>query len=314
MSGAEFREHMEHAGHAGHGGHGEHGGDQKGSSKHIGVTMAVLGVLLALCAAMVGQQRTELIKTMVEQSTKWGLYQAETTKFRIARSDYEVLVATSPKAAEIKRMEQTLRAKRAPSGKADDEDTAELKDLIASAMTELAELITPDAGEEGKLKAIARKYEVDMKEAKEDAEAYDLKIEAHQEAAEHYELGQLAAEIGIVVASVALLLGSRGVWMLSLVFGLGAAGLAGTTFVHTRSSLVAAEHKIEEAKRNAIKIEKDDEEDADGDGIPDAKQGPAHGAAAHEPAAASAHPAEGAPPKGDEKHAPSGGNPAEHRH
>jgi hypothetical protein len=308
MSGAEFKEHMEHAAHAGHEGHDEH----KGPSKQIGVTMAVLGVLLALCAAMVGQQRTELMKTMVEQSTKWGLYQAETTKYRMSKSDYEMLVASSPKVAEIKKMEANLRSKRAPSGKADDEDTAELKDLIASAMSDLAELVAPDPGEALKLRAVARRYEADMKEAKEDAEAYDLKIEAHQEAAEHYEIGQLAAEIGIVVASVALLLGSRAVWAISLVFGVASAGLAGSTFFHTRSQLVVAEQKIEAAKQNTAKIEKDDEEDADGDGVPDSKQGAGHDGAKHEAAAGSAKPAENAPAKADEKKEPAGGHDKGH--
>jgi hypothetical protein len=270
----DFLEHMEHAGHAGHGDHG--GGEHKGPSKQIGVTMAVLGVLLALCAAMVGQQRTELIKTMVEQSTKWGLYQAETMKFRVAEADHEMLKSLSPKPDEIKKMDDTLRSKRAPSGKADDEDTAELKDLIASAMDDMADLLTPDPEETVRLRKIAKRFEVDMKEAKEDAEAYDLKIEAHQEAAEHYELGQLSAEIGIVVASVALLLASRFVWAISLVFGVGAAGVAGYTFAHTRTLLVAAEHKIEEAKRNLVQIEKDDEDEGPGE-RPQAKAEPKKG-------------------------------------
>ena len=52
----ELAEHIAHAGEAGHLG------------KYLGITMACLGVLLALCAALVGGQRTELIATMVEQT------------------------------------------------------------------------------------------------------------------------------------------------------------------------------------------------------------------------------------------------------
>ena len=47
----EFVEHMEHAAHASHEGHG----GSKNLGKYIGITMALLGVMLALCAALVGR-------------------------------------------------------------------------------------------------------------------------------------------------------------------------------------------------------------------------------------------------------------------
>src|SRR5262245_56092256 len=89
MSGAhEMLEKMEHAGHAGHaeGGHG-------GPGKMIGITMALLGVMLAFCAAMVGSARTELIRATVEQANLWSIYQAESTKYRVMEADYEMLHA-----------------------------------------------------------------------------------------------------------------------------------------------------------------------------------------------------------------------------
>src|SRR4051812_24800203 len=105
MSGAtELLEHMEHAAHSGGGGHGHGGGDhggKPGPGKQIGVTMAILGVMLALCAAMVGSQRTELIRAMVEQSERFGLYQAESMKFRVVEADIEMLKAISPKPEEV---------------------------------------------------------------------------------------------------------------------------------------------------------------------------------------------------------------------
>src|SRR3954469_18527571 len=115
---------MEHAGHGGH--HGDH----KGPGKGIGITMAILGVMLALCAAMVGSQRTELIKTMVEQSNKWGIYQSESMKYRLMEADYEILHALTPSRKEVARFEDALKAVHARSGRADDEDTAELKEVV----------------------------------------------------------------------------------------------------------------------------------------------------------------------------------------
>src|SRR5579864_242838 len=122
MGGAtELLEQMEHAGHAGHGGHGE--GHGAGPGRQIGITMALLGVMLAFCAAMVGSERTELIKTMVEQANKWGMYQSETTKLRTIEADLEMLRALTPSKEEASKFDDILRNKRAPSGKADDEDT-----------------------------------------------------------------------------------------------------------------------------------------------------------------------------------------------
>ncbi|HVW24627.1 MAG TPA: DUF4337 family protein [Polyangiaceae bacterium] len=256
---AEKIEHMSHAGHGEHGGHGGHG--HKASGTHIGITMAVLGVMLALCSALVGGQRTELIGTMVTQSTKWGLAQAEATKFRVIEADLELLKSISPKPDEIRKVEQTLRTKRSSSGKADDEDTAELKDLIASSTEDMADLLTPDPEEITRFKKLSRAYERDHREAKEDAEAYDGKIEAHQEAAEHYEWAQLAAEVGIVVASIALLLSSRGIWFASIALGALCAGTLGVTFVQTRASVEAAEGRIKAAAENEQKLETDDDDD-----------------------------------------------------
>lgn len=221
--------------------------------------MAILGVMLAFSAAMVGAQRTELVKTMVVQSSKWGLYQAETTKFRVIEADLEMLRSLTPTKAEIAKMENTLREKRRASGKGDDEDTAEIKELIASATEDMAQLVTPDPKELTRFKKIAREYSRDVREAKEDAEAYDGAIEVHQQGAEWYEWAQLAAEVGIVVASIALLLASRVVWVISVCLGIVCGGTLGFTIFHTRTAEAAAEQKIRAAAENVQKIEADDE-------------------------------------------------------
>lgn len=255
MSMHEVSEKIEEVAHQGH------GHSHKASGKLIGITMAILGVMLAFCAAMVGAQRTELVKTMVLQASKWGLYQSETTKFRVIEADLEMLKSLTPTKEEVAKMEVTLREKRRPSGKSDDEDTAEIKDLIASSTEDMAKLVTPDPGEVTRFKKMAQEYSRDVKEAKEDAEAYDMAIEAHQEAAEWYERAQLAAEVGIVVASIALLLASRIVWIISVCLALVCGGMLGFTVSHTRTALAVAEQKIRAAAENIQKIEADDDND-----------------------------------------------------
>ena len=250
----EIAEHIEHAKE----GHGHGHGHGAGPGTGIGITMAILGVMLAFCAAMVGAARTDLIATMVEQSNKFGTYQSESMKFRVMQADVEMLHAITPTKGEVDKFESRLEGVKRVSGKSDDEDTQELKSAIAVSAKELADVLTPDPEDEQHLQGLAKRYEHDMKEAQEDAECYDDKIEAHFFASEWYERAQLAAEIGIVIASVALLLSSRLVWYVSLVFAVGGAGIVARTYVHTTSMVTAAEHKIAEAQKRTVYVEGDD--------------------------------------------------------
>ncbi len=263
----ELVEHIEHAkgGHGGEGaGHGGgHGGGHAGghaTGRAIGISMAILGVMLAFCAARVGAARTELIATMVEQSNKWSLYQTETMKLRVIEADLEMLHAITPSKAEVAKFERELKEVKRVSGKADDEDTQELKGAIELSTKEIADVLSPDPEDEAHFKKLAARYDHDVKEAKEDAECYDDKIKAHFEAAEWYERAQLCAEIGIVVASVALLLSSRVIWAIALVFGIGCGGIIARTYVHTSSLIESAEKKIEEAQKRTEFLETEEDE------------------------------------------------------
>jgi hypothetical protein len=264
MEAHELAEQIEHAGGKGGHGHAAHAGP----GKPIGITMALLGVMLAFCAAMVGGARTELIATMIEQSNRLGLYQAEAMKFRVMEADVEMLHAITPTKSEVDKFEGRLEAVKRVSGKSDDEDTQELKQAIAVSSKELADVLTPDPEDEQHLKGLARRYQHDAKEAKEDAECYESKIAAHSAAAEWYERAQLGAEIGIIIASVALLLGNRRVWHVSLVFAFASAGIIVHTYTHTRSAVAAANDAIRKAQEHAEFIEGED----DGDGASAAAQ------------------------------------------
>ena len=250
MSGAEHQE-------PGHepGGNTDH---VKARGRLIGLSMALLGVMLAFCAAMVGSERTDLIKATVDQSNKLGVFQAKSTKYRVMQADLEMLHALTPSKAETKKFEANLAAVKRVGGKADDEDTAELKEGIHVATTEIADLLTPDAEDEQRISGLAAKYARERAEAKEDADAYDGRIEAHHRAAEGFERAQLCAEVGIVIASIALLLSSRAIWAVALIFGIAGAGFVGTTVTGTRAALADADRKIAEAAKNAAAIRESD--------------------------------------------------------
>lgn len=266
---SEATEMLEHMEHAGHGGHGEHGEGHKGPGRQIGITMALLGVMLAFCAAMVGSERTDLTKTMIEQANRWGMYQSETMKLRTIEGDLEMLKALTPSKEEANKLDEILRSKRAASGRADDEDTAELKDLIATSLDDMTDVLAPDPEDLTHFKKLAHEYKQDVADAKEDAESYEGAIKAHEEAAEWYERAQLAAEIGIVVASVALLLSSRAIWLISVILGVAGAGVIGWTSWRTHTDLSIAEKRIEEALKHEAEIEAADDSDEEGAGKTD---------------------------------------------
>ena len=194
-------ESLEHAQHIAHGGH--EGGRL---STVVGITMAMLGVLLAFAAAKVGGERTELIQALVDQQHAHVQYQAQDIKHRVAVLSLQNLHA------------------EAEAGRTNATDMIMMANSIDRYLKE----------------ANAGVVWVD---------AYDPLISARAASQEHYELAQLAAEFGIVLASIALLLRRRAPWLLAI--GLGAVTIVvlGITWMHTRSIAHDAEGKIEESEK-----------------------------------------------------------------
>jgi hypothetical protein len=93
------------------------------------------------------------------------------------------------------------------------------------------------------------RYLEESKAAKEWVEAFDPVISAHVTAQEHFETAQLAAEIGIVIASVALLTKKKPAWYVALLLGLGSLAMVGWTFQHTGSIMETGEAKIRETAK-----------------------------------------------------------------
>jgi hypothetical protein len=177
----------------------------------IGITMAVLGVMLAFCAAKVGGERSELVRTLVERSNAQAQYHAQDVKHRVS----------------IIAVQELHSATFSPSNP---NPALNKNDVMAMVST-------------------VERYLKESNLAKDWSESYDSAIEAHTEAQERYELGQLAAEIGIVIASVALLLKRREAWFLSLLLGLACVIIIGMTYVNTNRVVTAAEKTIEEKNK-----------------------------------------------------------------
>jgi hypothetical protein len=266
-------EEAEHIAHAGHG----HGPDHEEHSRlgtYIGITMAVLGVLLAYCAAKVGAERTELIQALVEQQHAHAKYQAQDMKHRVAVNNLRQLHAEIPSAelgqhldAALKKIDDEAAAPAAAAPKAEGAAPAAPKAdaatvtktgadgaAIVTATTRSAralghsvvEGLTPNKDDAALLADTVERYSHEAQAASTWVESYDPAIHAHVNAQEGFELAQLLAEIGIVVASVGLLIKRKAPWFLALGLGVAALGWVGKTYASTSSTVHDAEVKIEE--------------------------------------------------------------------
>src|SRR5438552_1141573 len=81
---------LEHAEHAAHSEHShEHSSGAGSTNKLFGVTMALIGVLIAFCSAMVGSERNELTRAMIEQTQAHADFTAASTKYRLIMIELE---------------------------------------------------------------------------------------------------------------------------------------------------------------------------------------------------------------------------------
>ena len=209
MSGAHQK--LEHAEHAAHGG-GEHGG----GNKIFGVTMALIGVLIAVCAAMVGSERNELTRAMIEQTQAHSDYTGASTKLRLIMIELE------------KQRARVAASKDAPGGWSPVERFIEL----------------------------AQDYSEERDLAKNWADSYRPIVDAHFDAAEGFEKAQVIAEIGIVLASLAVLLSSRAAWMLSVLMALGCGVQLGRTYIPTKRVVLGALQIVQHSEEAYVELRK----------------------------------------------------------
>jgi hypothetical protein len=236
----DFVEDMERVTHA-----GQEGGASGGIGKSVGITMAMLGVLLALSSALVSGQRTELIATMVEQANAGTKFQALSTKYRVLLAQLQQLHSLMPDPERFKKWDEESRKLQ---GQISSADLGRISRIIRfeNAKNLGAEIPTKD----DLLQFVTRisALEKEQEAAREWTESFNSAIAAHSRAAEHYEWSQLSSEIGIVIASIALLFSNRKAWFASVGLGVATVVIAGITFVATTTQLHSAEKSIEESR------------------------------------------------------------------
>lgn len=254
----EIHEQIEHAGHAGH----------ESSSRlpqFIGITIALLGVLMALCSAQVGAARTELITTMVEENAAKGRYTAVANKYRNLQAQLQQLHAAMPNLEYLKKKNADLSA-------IDKEVTdADLRKTIKASQVgvdKILNTVIPTETDVRRFLGLIHRTREETEAAREWSESYHEAVTVHENTASRFEIAMLGTEIGIVIASVGLLLAKKALfarvaWGTALVLGATSMTVAVTTKITNSQSLHGAEEKIHKNEHHFASLNKDEEDIAE---------------------------------------------------
>jgi hypothetical protein len=181
--GPEPHEWVEKAAEEHHHGHGEaHAAESDwGGMKASAITAAILAVLAAIGSLLSGHAANEAILDEARATDQWAFYQSKSTKGHV----YEV--------------------------------GAEIVEALAGAPTAGRADTTRTVIE--KFHSQVGKYDKEKEEVRKEAE--HLEAESHQEYRKHqrYALGISAFQVGIVLASVSILVRYRALYLLSLAAG-----------------------------------------------------------------------------------------------
>jgi hypothetical protein len=250
----EIHEQIEHAGHA--------GGPQGKLPQWIGITVAMLGVLMALCSAQVGAARTELIATMVEENGAKTRSLSVANKYRNLQAQLQQLHAAMPDPDVLAKKNGQLKDLMADVKNPDTMQGIKATELQVD---KILNTVTPTETDVLRFLSLLDRIEVEAEAAKEWSESYQDAVQAHANTAERFEIALLAAEIGIVIASVGLLLSkqvafARGAWGIAVVLGVLSLCIAGGTKIINTRTLLGAEEKIHASEHHYNSMNKDEED------------------------------------------------------
>lgn len=213
------RESMDHSEHIHHEGH-DSGSHQ--FSKFMGVTIAIIGVLIALCGDLESVQKDDFIRTMIDQSRVHSNYAGYSVKYRMIMMEMEKarVVVSTPSERGI------ADSKKLP---------IELNRLLG----------------------LYSYYSKERKLALEWSDSFDAVINAHFDAATGYAKAVLLAEVGIVLASLGILFTSRIAWLASIAIAVLCISQASLTWVQLTKNIHSATAGVAQAESNFKDLRKD---------------------------------------------------------
>ncbi len=256
----DIHEQIEHAAHEGH--------DQPGSGRlpqFIGITIAILGVIMALCSAQVGAARTELITTMVEESAAKAKATAVANKYRNLQAQLQQLHAAMPDLEYQKAKNAELKAVQDGTRNPETHTMIRASQLHAD---KILNTVTPTEKDVQRFLGLIHRTRDENERAQHWAESYHDAVKVYGKTSDRFELATLAAEIAIVIASVGLLLArhkyfGRVAWLTAIVLGLLSVSVGMATKMATADALHAAEEKIHVTKHHFAELNKDEDDIAE---------------------------------------------------
>jgi hypothetical protein len=236
----EIHEHIEHAAHE---------GGQSALPKWIGITVACLGVVMALCSAQVGAARTELISTVIEENAAKNRYASVANKYRNFHAQLQQVHAAmpNPRVRDEKTAEFDALLKQV--GNPDATKTIKAGKLQTDMVLNT---VTPSRDDVKRFLDLSGRIRDEADAARDWSDSYHDAVQVYTSTAEHFEIALLAAEIGIVIASVGLLLVrrvhfARAALIIAVTLGAISISVAGVTKMANTHALHVAEHKIHHA-------------------------------------------------------------------
>jgi hypothetical protein len=214
---------------------------------------------MALCSAQVGAARTELIATMVEENGAKARSLTVSNKYRSLQAQLQQLHAMMPDPEVQATKNVQIRALEA---EVKNQDTLQSMKAAQLQTDKVLNTVTPTETDVNRFLALIERIRDEAEAAKEWSESYHDAVELHANTAGRFEIATLAAEIGIVIASVGLLLARKarfatGLWLIAVVLGLISLSVAGFTKYTNGLSLHAAEEKIEKSEHHYATMNKD---------------------------------------------------------
>jgi hypothetical protein len=199
---------------------------------------------------------------MVEENGAKARYLTVSSKYRTLQAQLQQLHAAMPDPELLAKKNEQLK-----DLEAEVKSPETLQGIKANAMQtdKILNTVTPTQSDVLRFLALTDRIREEADAAKEWSESYHDAVQLHGNTAERFEIALVTVEIGIVIASVGLLLAKRvrfalAAWILAIVLGVLGLGVAATTKFVNAGALHEAEEKMHLNGQKYASMNKDEED------------------------------------------------------
>ncbi|HQR06780.1 MAG TPA: DUF4337 family protein [Gemmatales bacterium] len=230
-----------------------HGG---GMHRWIGLTTAMLSILIAVCSSQANAVRTDFIARMVEEDGTTVRFQTVSTKYVVLQAQLQHIHAMMPDPPLYLAAETQLRALESSKM---NEETTKIVQALRLSTKKLLEAVMPSGDDVQHFAKLIRNYRTELDAARKWAESYTPVIEVLAETTSWMEKAQLVSELAVILASLALMTGnikwlSRSMWITSIALGITSIVILIVALVLTQGRLHRSEARLEEAREAYLEL------------------------------------------------------------